>query len=336
MCVCALAVVLRAKASGHNLNVQFGKFVLLGAAAPVLWLGYNAIVYRNPLEFANGPYSARAIEQRSTATSHPGSHDLQTAFTYFLKSAELNMAVERGQKIWIVLAVAGVLASLLLGTRMWPLLLFGIPLPFYALSVAYSGVPIYVPVWWPFSHYNVRYGLELLPAFAVFAAITVYFTARIAQQRWFGLVTAAAGFFFAIASYVSIWSAPVCFREALVNSRGRIALERELADFLRVLPPDSTLLMYLGSHVGAVQQAGVPLRRVINEGNHRTWKQPVDQDGLWERALANPSKYAEFVIAFDGDAVSNGARKEELIPLAVIHSSDEPKATIYRTRAPSR
>ena len=58
------------------------------------------------------------------------------------------------------------------------------------------------------------------------------------------------------ASYASIWSAPVCFREALVNSRGRIALERELADFLRVLPPDSTLLMYLGSHVGAVQQAG--------------------------------------------------------------------------------
>ena len=63
--------------------------------------------------------------------------------------------------------------------------------------------------------------------------------------------------------------------------------------------------MYLGNHVGALQQAGIPLRRVINEGNHRTWKQPVDQDGLWERALANPAKYADFVIAFEGDAVSD-------------------------------
>ena len=50
-----------------------------------------------------------------------------------------------------------------------PLLLLWVPLPFYTLSVAYSGVPIFMPVWWPFSFYNVRYGLELLPAFAVFA-----------------------------------------------------------------------------------------------------------------------------------------------------------------------
>ena len=78
----------------------------------VFWLAYNAIVYRNPLEFANGPYSAKAIEQRTPAASHPGSHDLQTAFSYFLKSAELNMASEHGQKIWILLALAGVIASL--------------------------------------------------------------------------------------------------------------------------------------------------------------------------------------------------------------------------------
>src|SRR4051812_13694570 len=36
--------------------------IVLAFAMPVLWLGYNAIIYRNPLEFANGPYSARAIE----------------------------------------------------------------------------------------------------------------------------------------------------------------------------------------------------------------------------------------------------------------------------------
>ena len=41
------------------------KFVLIAAAAPALWLIYNGIVYRNPLEFANGPYSAKAIERRT-------------------------------------------------------------------------------------------------------------------------------------------------------------------------------------------------------------------------------------------------------------------------------
>ena len=116
--------------------------------------------------------------------------------------------------------------------------------------------------------------------------------------------------FFVTGATLRSGRAPVCFREAWVNSRARIAVERELADFLKALPPDSTLLMYLGNHVGALQQAGIPLRRVINEGNHRTWKQPVDLDGLWERALADPAKYADFVIAFEGDAVSTGARNE--------------------------
>jgi hypothetical protein len=341
MCVLALVLALRMKNKEHRRRVA--KFILIAAAAPALWLAYNAIVYRNPLEFANGPYSAKAIEQRTPGASHPGTHDPKTAFSYFLKSAELNLAAEKWQKLWLLLALAGVIASLSWKqTRgdLWPLLLLWIPLPFYTLSVAYSGVPIFMPVWWPFSYYNVRYGLELLPAFAVFVTLAFYFTAQTLQHRGYKIGAAAALLIFVATSYASIWSAPVSFSEAVINSRSRISLEHELADFVRVLPPESTLLMYVGSHVGALQQAGIPLRRVINEGNHRTWKQPVDLDGLWERALANPAKYADFVIAFEGDAVSAAAVKavqqQDLVPLAVVRASGEPKATIYRARALAR
>ena len=334
MCVAALAVALRTKKSEDHSGLA--KFILIAAAAPVLWLAYNAIVYRNPLEFANGPYSAKAIEQRSPNASHPGTHDLQTAFSYFLKSAELNLAAENWQKFWLLLALAGVIAGLTWKqTRgnLWPLLLLWIPLPFYSLSVAYSGVPIFIPVWWPFSYYNVRYGLELLPAFAVFVALAFYFAARAVQHRGYKLAAAAAALILVLTSYASIWSAPISLGEAVTNSRARISFERELADFVKALPPNSTILMYLGNHVGALQQAGIPLLRVINEGNHRTWKQPVDLDGLWERALANPAEYADFVIACEGDAVSTGVQKKDLIPLAVIHTSGQPMATIYRTRS---
>jgi len=88
-------------------------FLLLAAAAPVLWLAYNAIVYRNPLEFANGPYSAKAIEQRTPGASHPGSHDLPVAFSYFLKSAELNQASGNWQRVWVLLALTGTLVCLI-------------------------------------------------------------------------------------------------------------------------------------------------------------------------------------------------------------------------------
>ena len=104
----------------------------------------------------------------------PASHDLRTAFSYFLKSAELNLAAENlAEALDCLLALAG--RDRLHGPRpepkLWPLLLLWIPVPFYVLSVAYSGVPIYLPPWWPFSYYNVRYGLQLLPAFAVFVSL---------------------------------------------------------------------------------------------------------------------------------------------------------------------
>ena len=163
------------RSTWQDLETEREKFLLLAAAAPVLWLAYNAIVYRNPLEFANGPYSAKAIEQRKPGRISSRQSRLPTAFSYFLKSAEMNLAAEGLAK---TLDPAGAGRSDRRPSpgsgreaTLWPLLLLWVPLPFYALSVAYSGVPIFMPVWWPFSYYNVRYGLELLPAFAVFAAL---------------------------------------------------------------------------------------------------------------------------------------------------------------------
>ena len=89
--------------------------------------------------------------------------------------------------------------------------------------------------------------------------------------------------------------------------------------------------MYLGEHVGALQDAGIPLSRTINEGNHRPWKRPSDPEGLWERALAHPAKYADFVIAFDSDPVASEANKSEMTPVLVLHVTGQPEAAIYRT-----
>ena len=148
----------------------------IAAAGPILWLAYNAAVYKNPLEFANGPYSARAIEQRTSAPGsppHPGAADLPVAASFFLKSAELNVGESNWHRIWPLLALVGCVLLLFVQRKRWPLLLLWLPLPFYTLSVAYSGVPIFLPPWWPFSLYNVRYGIELLPAFAVFCGFLV-------------------------------------------------------------------------------------------------------------------------------------------------------------------
>jgi len=331
------------------------KFVLIAAAAPALWLGYNGIVYRNPLEFENGPYSAKAIERRTQASGnpgHPGSGNLLVAGLYFVKSGESNMAESAWLgRLWVILVAAGVFGAVatyrsrqpgrdsVSAACPWlPLSFLLVPVSFYALSVAYGGVPIFVPAFWPFTHYNVRYGLQLLPAFAAALAILVYLAVR--SDRWQGrlrLPTVLSLCVFIIASYASVWRAgPSCLQEAEINMRSRNQLEVQLATWLEKLPLDSTLLMYLGDHVGALQRAGIPLRRVINEGNHRVWKQPEDPEGLWERALSHPDQYADYVVAFEGDRVWQAVRgrqqENHLKSLVEIHVTGQASAILYRAR----
>jgi hypothetical protein len=321
------------------------KFVLVAAAAPALWLGYNAIVYRNPLEFANGPYSAKAIEQK-TATVNPSKGNLLAAGSYFLKAADLNMGEASWQgRLWLGLALLGSLVTGFSGRGRIALLLW-VPLPFYALSVAYGSVPIFVPVWWPLSYYNLRYGLQLLPAFAVFVPLGIAFIVQsaakiprveISWRKWASVAAMLSVLVLVVASYAPIWRAdPICYREAAINARGRVALDRQLAGWIKSLPSDSTLLMYLGEHVGALEQAGIPLQRVINEGNHRVWRQPADPEGLWERALQDPSNYADYAIGFDGDPVWQAAEELHLTALVEIHTTGQPRTAIFQARTQGR
>lgn len=232
-------------------------------------------------------------------------------------------------------------------------MLLVLPLLFYALSIAYGSVPIFVPTWWPFSLYNVRYGLQLLPAFAVFVPLGVSFLIESANRipsveravkPWANSATNSATnsvatllvLLLAASSYAAIWRAdPICYREADLNMRGLVALDTRIGEWIKAMPPNATFLMYLGQHSGVLERAGIPLARTINEGNHRVWKKPSDPEGLWERALTDPAKYADFAIAFQGDPVWTAARARHLKALVEIHATGQPPAIIFETRAQS-
>ncbi|MGA9207191.1 MAG: hypothetical protein WB347_05285 [Terriglobales bacterium] len=301
--------------------------VLLLAAIPALWLAYNHREYGNSLEFANGPYSARAIEQRTLPASwrHPGEHNPRVAALYFLKSVELNLGSGRWQWPLLAAAVVGLLISFAGARRFAVWWLLWLPLPFYTLSIAYGSVPLYVPAWWPFAAYNVRYGLEMLPAIAVFTAVTVESLRRTNGRFAWRLAVAAAAIAVLAGSYISVWRAtPVSIQEAVANSRTRIPYERALARALDRLPRSARLLMYTGAHAAALQMANIPLRRTINESNHPQW----------ELALHDPAALVDYVVAADGDPVAESAvqHRDTLVPIAIVQSSGQPRTTIYKTQ----
>ncbi len=55
---------------------------------------------------------------------------------------------------------------------------------------------------------------------------------------------------------------------------------------------------------------------------------------MWQRALADPAKYADYAIGFDHDEVEKSAAAHHYPALLVIHTVGQPAATIYGTHPP--
>ena len=330
----AVVVIALRRSENRKLRKDAMKFLLGIAAVPVLWLAYNGAVYGNALEFANGSYSAKAIERRVGAPN-PALNHAGVAAIYFLKSAQLNLANGNWGRFWLAAAfLALAIAAWKLRPQAAPLLLLWVPLIFYSFSIAYGSVPIHVCIWWPFATFNQRYGLQLLPMFAVSAGVLAA-SVFLLGKGWRQVATLALLAALMAASYAALWRAePQCLQEARRNWRIRSPLNSAVELVLARLPRNSRFLMDLGEHVGVMEQAGIPLRQVVNTENHRPWKRPSDPEGLWERALADPSRYVDFVVVFDGDAVDQRVNWANLTLLAEIHATGQPRARIYATGAP--
>ncbi|HKV94951.1 MAG TPA: glycosyltransferase family 39 protein [Candidatus Angelobacter sp.] len=320
--VASLIMLLRRRFFAGPMRHGFINFLLLTGATAGLFLAYNHAAYGNALEFANGPYSPRAIQERSktpTMPSYPGEKSPRAATLQFLKISRLNLAEGKTEYILFTAAFIALLAAIYFARKFLPWTVLWAPLPFYVLCIAWGSVPIYQPEWWPFSYYNVRYGLQLLPAIAVFFALSCEFAANFFPRR----AVTAATFVLIAASYVSVWNkTPICLREAEVNGRDRLQLEMALAQELHKLPASATFMMDCGPHPGAFQLAGIPFRRVIRESNHPEWTV----------GLAHPAQAADYLIAFPGDDVSRAVRlfPEGLQAIATIGTPTQPGAIIYR------
>jgi hypothetical protein len=366
---CVIAWQLaRAKAMLKRISVPFAVFTVLAVAGPLLWFWYNHHFFHDWLDFIRGPYSAPAIEKR---TSPPGSrhyrgwHNLGWALLFYTRTAQVVAAAWETGFAVMVAAVAGVWIAARKRVERASLLLW-VPLPFYVYSVAYGSVPIFIPQLWPHSYYNARYGMELLPTLALFACIacaaveewlkvraerkilanrplntpaantastaSVFFTVIVvlvmlnpaAMIFGTGVVQKVAGMIERRPSHIlANYAPPLVLKEALVNSSTRVPFERDLALVLQEMPPGAQILMQESDHIGALQDAGIPLKQTINE---------TDYDS-WHVALEDPAGHAQFVVAMEGDAVAKAvaAHPQDLEELDILCTTGQPCARIYRS-----
>ena len=131
---------------------------------------------------------------------------------------------------------------------LWGLLLW-LPIPFYAYSIAFGSVPIFLPVWWPHSWYNTRYGMEMLPAFALGLGFVAQFVIAVAGEFKQSFARFAAGALYALVA-INAWAVlrddPLTYVEGTKNIDSRRTFEKEIPPVLRSLlatRPDGIVLM---------------------------------------------------------------------------------------------
>jgi hypothetical protein len=332
----------------RNLLAAFVLMTLLAVAGPLLWFGYNAKFEGDWLDFMRGPYSAAQIERKTAPPGqhYRGWHNMGWSLLFYTRTAQVDAAwwelgfgvmvaslaglcrsaravmPEPAKKKKIIGRVSNV--SLRASWLLW------VPLPFYVYSIAYGSVPIFIPQLWPHAFYNARYGVELLPAMAIFAALLcdgLVLHLRRNQAAWSRILLRFAGpvaMMLCVVNLIAMaYSIPLVLKEGIVNAQTRVPFEHALAVSLEQMPADEPVMMYTSAHIGALQVAGRPLQTVVSEMDH----------DAWVKALAHPAESAAYVVAMQGDPVQAAvkAHPQGLKEIEVVETTGQPMTRIYRS-----
>jgi len=270
--------------------VLFGALASLG---PLVWLAHNQYYYSNALEFYNGPWSAMAIYRRQLAGGmkpYPGDHDWRTAWRYYIEAGKLAAS---SLLVWVG-AIGAIVA--LARRVVWPVIFLALTPLFYIWSMHSSGTPIFVPTLWPFSWYNTRYAIALIP-FVAFVAGAFTPSKRLAAAV---PLIAATGLALMGANL------SVCWKESQVNSMARREWTHQAAEFFeRNYQPGSGILFSFGDLTGVLREAGIPIKEGLHDGNHPQW----------DIVMARPelTLNEEWALAIAGDQISVLLSKAETL-----------------------
>jgi hypothetical protein len=275
-------------------------FSVIAGAGPVLWLVHNALRFGDMLEFYNGPFSAKAIYAHQAATTgfrYPTDGSLVLSAHYFLADLELVIGV------WpLALALLGLVAwaaERREQARRAAGLLFLVPLPFYLQSMAHAAVPLYVPTLFPNTYYNLRYGLEMLPAVAVGCSFLV--SSRLGRRLRLAcgvLLVALIAAQAAANLSAGVRELPVV-KEGLLNNPCRSKAEQTVIRVLRGQYDGRLILMTVGKWPCVMPTLDIPFRKTLTESNRESW--------LGLRFGADSS--VGWIVRGDGDSVDELMRR---------------------------
>jgi hypothetical protein len=271
--------------------LQAANLGIAASAGVAWWLFYNWWLSGNALNFYNGPDSAMAIQH---GAPYPGHGNWLVAIEYYLTATKLVVGTPL-----LVVGFMGIPAGL--GQRrFWPFVLLGSWPLFIVWSMHSSAQPIHIPVLPPFSWYNTRYALAMLPLLAVGAA------ALGALLRTYGLLRAAPALLVVVGAGWWLFHTDhenwITWKESEQNSLARRPWTFAAADYLTVHAKSKDTFFATFGDVSAVfREAEIPFKRTL------TWDDAVE----WQAAVNRPDLFLweDWAVAQKGDLVDQTVQR---------------------------
>jgi len=253
-------------------------FSTLAAIGAVLWFLWNLAIFKDPLYFAFGPYSARAQQQQLLEAGN-----LATKGNLWLSAKMYFYALfyNTGAVPLILGAIGAVF--LFLSDKIKASVKIGssalmAPLVFNILALYLGFSVLFIQGISGNTWFNVRYGVMMMPTAAIFVG---YLIDKLRDFRWVivGLLLFASFFSFTSVDAVTIDDARVGSSQKNVS---------EVAGWLRDNAKNQKgfVLISAASQDAIIFSSDLPMKRFIHEGT----------GAYWDSATKGPERWARWIV----------------------------------------
>lgn len=324
-------------------------FAHLAFSAPALWLGWNWLIFGDPLFFLHNDYTSQGSQlSLEQAGLLPTKGNIMLSCEYFFRAMVHVLGLL--PSLLVLVAVALTLLALPFFLRFkivkndfasQALLIGALTIPglFLIYTLVQGVTALHIPDAPPFSEYNIRYALFVFPALVGFIALLITVLHRIWKPLAWGLIMVFA------LGVIPVWQPPwITVVEGQGNQENNDRRSKGIA-FLKshyeggkILinaasrTTEGSVLISVGTGAGNpfIHRLGLPMRNFIYEGN---------QD-IWERAINNPARYVEWIVISNAGKAEHSRDKvaqyllsdpDRLVPYDLVYK-DGP-LEIYHLRA---
>lgn len=253
-------------------------YAMLGFAGCAAWLIYEQVIFGNPLDFLDGPYSAKAQQ------SHLRDSGLLASYHHPLLALHLYVQTVV-DNVSLPLCVLALVGGVWWAAANWrrvsslPVAAVLVPFGFNWLSLVLGISVIHtpeIPTHGAAISFNVRYGMMMIPAAALFAGLLV--------GRLRLLLPAIAALAVAFGLLSTLLSAPYVLREPTVGNEVAHNITLQQAAFLAAHYQGGSILIGEGPFDSTIFFSGLPARDFLSDGAgpafHAALRDPQD-DATW-------------------------------------------------------